>query len=297
MDNELLARLEQERKSAVPPVIFSVSLGIFGFVFLLTESFVNPIICTICLLVAAAVGFLLALPRVKQYKRDYKDSIVETLFSETFDKVSYLPDSGFSEEMIRGTGLIMLGNRYRSEDLISGSFKGIPFRRSDVLIQEHHQNGKNSYTVTLFQGRWITLNYNRHFEHDLQLIQKGFGYSNKKSTFLTGRNSRRHKVEFENEDFNRAFDCYCQDTNEAFYLLPPHILEDILKYASIADGKVMIGFTGSLCHLAIENGKDTLEPSLFRPVSYTNDILPVKTEVNAIADFINLLNLDRDIYR
>jgi len=189
-----------------------------------------------------------------------------------------------------------MGNRYHSEDMISGTYKDIPFKRSDVLIQDHRSNGKSSYTVTYFRGRWITLKYNKRFHTDLQLIQSGFGYTRKKSSFFTRKEDRRHKVEFENEAFNRMFNCYCQSDQEAFYLITPSIMEGIMKYVSISDGKIMLGFKDDVCHIAIENGKDSMEPSVFSSVTYEGDVLPLKTEINAICDFVNLLNLDRDIF-
>lgn len=296
MNENLLADLEARRKKVFVSDLLSGILMLAGGIplFLIPYAFPYALAVTV---IGALLVFFRAMPLQKSYKSYYKDTIVNSMFSEVFGKVSYLPDSGFSEGMIQSTGFMTMGNRYHSEDLISGTYKDIPWTRSDVLIQDHHQSGRNSYTVTYFRGRWVTLKYNKTFRTDLQLVQKGFGYSKKKNSIFTRFDERRHKVEFENEAFNRMFDCYCQTDEEAFYLITPQIMEAIMKYTSVSDGKIMIGFKHNICHLAIENGKNTLEPSINRKVTYQKDILPVKTEINAITDFINLLNLDRDIFQ
>lgn len=303
MNTQFLDELEQERQGIVPSLIISYSVFGIGLILLFigfpTIAFSGAGLLLVGLALSITGGILLfayANPKLKAFKKHYKDGIVYGIFRENCENVSYLPTEGFTKEMIRETGFMQLGNMYHSEDLISGKYNGVPFRRSDVLIQDHRSNGKSSYTVTYFRGRWITLNFNKTFHRDLQLVQKGFGYSKSKRSFFTKQTERRHRVEFENVQFNNLFDCYCQDDQEAFYLITPQIMEALMNYTSMSDGKVMIGFRDNIVHVAIENGKDTLEPHVMSALSYQTDVLPVKSEVNAITDFINMLHLERDAF-
>lgn len=137
----------------------------------------------------------------------------------------------------------------------------------------------------------------KRFHTTLQIIQKNFSYSNQKKGFFTQKAERRHEVEFENEQFNSQFNCYCQNDQEAYYLITPQMQEAILKLAQLIDGSLMLGFTGQRLHLAVNTGKDALEPSIFRAISYQNDFLAVKQEISAITDVINVLNLDCKLYK
>ncbi|MCQ2422023.1 MAG: DUF3137 domain-containing protein [Lachnospiraceae bacterium] len=300
MNNDVLSSLERERSALIPPVLIGSAICVVAFIMFIggigMQNF-GTILFGLLLAVIGILYFMLAYsPKHKAYEKHYKDSIVTATFEEAFGKISYLADEGFSKDMIRETGFMQLGNRYHSEDLITGAYNGIRFQRSDVLIQDHRSNGKSSYTVTYFQGRWITMSSNKHFNFDLQLIQAGFGYTQKKSSIFTRATDRRHKVEFENEEFNNRFTCYCQNDQEAFYLITPHIMEALMNYTALVNGKVMIGFHNNLIHLAVETGTDTLEPSLWSPLTYEKDILPVKNEVTAITSFINQLHMERNIF-
>ncbi len=299
MNEQLLYDLNRERKKVLPALCIFIFCLVIGILFV----FIGPVGPNLTLygifllIISALIYFLWYSPQHKKYVANYKESIVQTLFREQFDHVNYLPGEGFSKDFIKETGFMMLGNRYHSEDLVSGQYKNIPFTRSDVTIQDHRSNGKSSYTVTYFQGRWITLKCNKQFSTDVQIIQKGFSYSNRKrKNFLFRSEDRRHKVEFENEDFNSNFDCYCQTDQDAFYLITPQIMEKLIRYTSITDGKLMLGFRNNIIHLAINSEKDALEPHMWSELTYQDDILPIKKEINIITDFIDLLSLDRDIF-
>lgn len=293
MDETLIELLEHERKKIMFPLWLCIGLGVLGFL----SFFTFPLGPFLGMLLAMLLYFVWVNPKMQEYKRIYKEMVVTKPFRETFQKFMYDPKDGLSKEEIRNTGLIMLGNRYHSEDYMTGTYKDIRFERSDVLIQDHHSDSNGgSHTTTYFQGRWLVFQSPKQFHTSLQIIQKGFSYSNTKRGLFTKKEERRHEVEFESERFNSMFTCYCQNDQEAYYLITPHMQEAILKLSQLVDGKLMLGFTGNRLHLAIHNGKNTLEPSVFSKVSYQNDILAVKREISAITDVINILNLDCNLY-
>ena len=294
----LLSELEGMRKACFPKLMLSLVLIIFGFI---TFLFMPPV--SIVLII---IGFLLMFfwysPAKKLYRGRYKETLVNGLFTQYFDNISYQPESGFSEGFIQSTGFMMMGNIFHSEDMITGEYKGVHFERADVTIQEETEttdaNGNTTTsTTTYFQGRWVIFSHNKHFDYDLQLVQKGFSHSRNKTGFFTRKTDRRHEVEFENEEFNRNFKCYCQDDQEAFYLITPQLMEAVMSYAGTKKDRLMLGFRNDYIHAATQNGKDSLEPSTFRQVSYEHDILPIMEEIDAIRSFVDTLNLDRDIFK
>lgn len=294
MDDSIIILLEDERKKLIFPIIVCILVAISGFI---ATPFI-PFAFFIGIFLAIALFFFWANKKIEEYKKFYKELVVAKQFGAVFEDCSYQPKYGISKEEIKATGLIMLGNRFHSEDYLTGKYKNVSFERSDVLIQDQSSDGNgNSHTTTYFQGRWLVFQTPKSFQTSLQIIQKGFSYSNKKKGLFTRKDERRHEVEFENEEFNSKFTCYCQNDQEAYYLITPQIQEAILRLLNLVDGKLMIGFTGRRMHLAIHNGKDTLEPSIFRAVSYQNDILAAKQEIRAITDVVNVLNLNCDLYK
>lgn len=294
----LLTELEGMRKTCFPRLVISIIVLIVSacmFLVMLPVAIVG-------LLVGVLMLIFWYRPVKKIYADRYKQALVNGLFNQYFDNINYEPNGGLDERFIASTGFMMMGNVYHSEDLITGSYKGVQFRRADVTIQDEttttdSDGNTRTDTTTYFQGRWIVLSHNKHFQYDLQLVQKGFGYSKTKTGFFTRKEDRRHVVEFENEAFNKNFKCYCQNDEEAFYLITPQIMEEVMEYVSAKRGKLMLGFQNDYVHVALHTNEDSLEPSIFRKVSYENDIVPIMVEVDAIRDFVDKLNMDRNIFK
>lgn len=293
MNQKDLDFLEQLRKSILPRYVIMIALLIGGVIFFVF----NPLIAILCI-VGGILFFLFAInSKQKEYKNAYKTLLVAGPFQAAFDQCRYEPNNGLKESDIRATALIDMGDDFSSEDYVTGYYKDVHFERADVHITETHRDSKgNSHTVTLFRGRWMIFEFNKNFRSDVQLVQSGFGYSNTRSSIFTSKENRRHRVQFEDEAFNKAFRCFAQDEHEAFYVLTPHLLQSIQQISTLMDGKLMLGFIANRLHVAVATGKDSLEPSIFRAVNYANDTVEINNEINAITTFVNQLKLDQSIY-
>ncbi len=234
--------------------------------------------------------------KAREYKVNYKKIFVEVPFQRAFGPVFCDFDRGISKDSIDRTDMMMLGNRYYTNDYIRGSYKEVGFERADIKIQHHTSNGKHSHTVTYFNGRWLILEFNKNFHFDLQIIGKGFSYSQKNSSFFTSSKNRRRKVEMEDVRFNELFNVYAQDDHEAFYILTPQFMDTLKGMYNTMDGDFMLGFVDNKLHVAINTKKDAMEPSLFKSVTAA-DSGEVQREIHVIINLIDKLNLDRDLYK
>ena len=260
-----------------------MQLGFFLLVFVGGGTFV---------ILGYATGYF---SKSKEFKSRYKKIFVEGPFQEIFGKVFCDFKKGIGKEIIDETDLMMMGNRYYTNDYIKGSYNNVAFERADIKIQNHTSNGKNSHTVTYFNGRWLILEFNKNFHFDLQIIGKGFYYTDKKNSFFTSEKQRRRKVEMEDIRFNEHFNVYAQDEHEAFYILTPQFMLALKGMYDSMDGNLMLGFIDNKLHVAINTRKDAMEPSLFRSVMNPN-IDEVQREIKTIIDIIDELNLDRELY-
>ena len=234
----------------------------------------------------------------KKYRSYFKQIFVTRLIKDIMPDAEYYPERGFSSELISKTGLMMMGNRYGSEDYVKGVYNGVAFERADMYIADESTDSEGHTTTTTYlQGRWMIFETNKDFSADLQVIQKGFGYAKKKKGLFTRKAERRHVFQTEDEAFNKQFTCLCQDETEAFYLLTPGMMQSLMKLTSEAPGKVMVGFVENRIHVAVHTGKDSLEPSIFKQLDYEKERRAVAAEMNAITSFISALNLDRRIFQ
>ena len=294
MDNSNLQELERLRKKvlyydvlAIVPIIAGIVLAFATRKFLLIMiGFVVTIVMLIC-------GSKL----LKNYKKYYKDVFIKSVIQQAFPGATYEPEQGFQKSMISETGLMMMGNIYHSEDYIRGVCNDVEFERADMLIQDESTDSDgNTYTTNYLRGRWMIFESNKTFVADLQIIQKGFGYAKKKKGFFTRKTERRHELKTEDEQFNRMFQCMCQDDAEAFYLLTPGVLQSLMQLAQTMDGKVMVGFVDNRIHVAVNSNKDSLEPPVMHAVS-DKEVAEVQNEIRAVTSFIAGLKLERKIFQ
>lgn len=269
----------------IVPLIFVALISIY----------INPL-----LLIAVIVAIVLIYKKKvskyrKEYRSYYKDVFVKKMILQAIPDAVYEPHQGFPKAVISGTALMAMGNVYSSEDYIRGTFNGVSFERADVLIQDETTDSEgNTSTTTYLRGRWMIFESNKTFQGDLQIIQKGFNFANRRKGFFTKKADRRHVFKTEDESFNKEFQCLCQDEGEAFYLLTPGVMQGLKRLAAAMDGKIMVGFVDNKMHVAVNSKKDSLEPP-WRTIT-DEDINEVTREINAITSFVVSMNLDRKIF-
>lgn len=246
---------------------------------------------------AAVIGWVTFSRRQKEFRSAYKQLVINNAAAGMFDRYLYSPEAGISRDDIAATGIMSLGNRYSSEDMVEGVYKGVSFRRADMYIADHRSTGKSSYTVVYLRGSWLTFQYNKKFLADLQVCTKDFGYERAKTSRLfNSKEERRHKFETESIEFNRAFDCNCQQDAEAFYLLTPRVMQMLLLLKDEFDCPFMVGFVNNQLHFALNSGKNNMEPSVFGELNYTAEIEKNRRELKIITNIVDSLAIDRQIF-
>jgi len=303
MDHDI-QKLEVLRRKASASIVSTIAAAIFiAYILLLILSTSGSLF--MALFIAAPIGLVFGFLFYKlfgckkslaTYRAFFKSIFVEAPFRNAFEELTYHSDEGFSQELIKNTGLMCLGNIYNTNDYIQGTYHNVKFERADVKIQQHVSTGKTSYTVTYFNGRWLILDFNKEFHFDLQILKKDFYNSKKKGTFFTNDEERRHRIELEDVEFNEMFHVFGQDDHEAFYILTPQFMEILKEMASTLDGEFMLGFVDNRLHVAINTGKDAMEHSVLSKVNSFPIEQEVQKEINVIINIIDGLDLDSDIF-
>jgi len=288
----MLQQLEQMRKRAVlyyllliPAVLLSVIL-----IFLIAP------LGVLCLIAGVSVLLSLGSKAHKKYVRAFKKLIVEDSFQKSFDKVRYVPGRGLSRKVIEETGMIYTGNRYSSDDYVSGSYKGVSFVRSDVCIQNVQRTGKTTVTVTYFNGKWMIFDFNKRFVNDLQVLERGFRYSRKTGGLFSGK-PRMHKLETEDAAFNRAFRVNAVSDHEAFYILTPHFMESLRRISAKINGELLLCFIDSYLHIAVNTGSNALEAPMFTKINPDTAFGSTRREIALIRHLVDELKLNNNIFK
>ena len=182
------------------------------------------------------------------FKGTYVLQIVET--AGGFSNLSYSPKSGFDYNEIRDSHVVNSGEYkyFKSEDQLSGTLYAIPFSYSDVVTQYLKRNGKKSEIRTIFSGQVMRFSLPNEFKWSfghLQIFEKEF-LSNLKG------HTAPYKIQTENEAFNQRFEIFAADEHNAFYLLTPRMLEQIIRFADFANCQIALTFVGMALYVAVD---------------------------------------------
>ena len=237
-------------------------------------------------------------------KRDYilkfKKYFVLSALKTEFTDLTYRPEQGMGRDVIASTKMMHMGDRYTSNDYISGKYKDIGFRQADVHIEEEREStdsdgNTTTYWVTLFKGRWMIFDFNKSFKADLQVAQKHFG-NNRISNWENENKFQR--VKLESMDFNKRFNVFAQSDHEAFYLLTPPTMEKIIKLDDMNKGRLLLCFIDNKLHIGLYDGKDSFEHAPIFSKIYEEHIRNnISTDIKQITMFIDELDLDNDLFR
>ena len=292
--DEIFAELENRRKKASALIIPGVILFILGILAAIIFGSVSPLI----IIAVAIILLIIGAVQYKKFASVYKEKVVKGVLGEVFDNLVFEPKSGISYETVSATGMMNMGDRFSSNDLITGTYHGVGFMQSDVHIEEESTDSDgHTSTYTLFRGRWMIFDFNKTFHCDLQIISRRFTAARRKGGIFSKKENKMPKIELENEEFNKAFTVYAHDTTEAFYILTPHMQEALLNLYRSMKSPIMLMFCGGNLHIAAHTGKDAFEPNLTRKLVPEKERAFILADTKIITEFVDEMKLDNDIYK
>lgn len=286
--------LELLRKKATKKIYIGGAITVIAIliVFLITHEFEKAII-------PFSIGFfittIISHRDVSNFKNTYKKTIILELFKTMFKSIKYLPNEGIPKSVLSDTNMIDTGDIFRSEDYVSARYKNVSFEFSDVEIEEEYTDSDgDTRRVTIFKGQWYVFDFNKQFKADLQVCEKGFQNARRGSLF--GSN-KFNKVQLEDIEFNKEFNVYAQNSLDAFYVLTPKTMENIKELNDKVSGKMLFCFINNKLHVGLHSGKDLFEPNLFKEIDIEQNHKQALEEIKMITHFIDILNLDNDLFR
>ncbi len=233
----------------------------------------------------------------REYKKLYNAVIVRSSLEQYFEIESFNSDYGIPEHDIKATGMIRTGNSFKADDYLKGKYKDVAFMQSDVLMEDRTSITPyiKSKPVTYFRGRWMIFEFNKRFKCNLKIYENTFVLSNTKFSLFSSDGYQ--KVEFENAEFNKHFNCYTDNQTEAFYLLTPHLIESIEDIRKNTNGGLLMCFKNNLLHVGVNCGRWAFEPPIFSKIDIAEIQVAIRQDINLITKFVDVLSLDENVYR
>lgn len=225
------------------------------------------------------------------YVRQFKKTLLKELFNKNFENCKFSFAEGLKEEYVRKTKLVTMGDEYESDDLISGSYRGINFTRSDIHIYDEYHDKNGTSTITLFRGQWMIFDLPKEFHSVTKVLQHGFFKAiNPGESWFS--DEKMECIETESAKFNDHFTIYTTNPHDAFYLLTPQVMEQMLKVERKYED-VRFGFINGKLHVLIESDENNFEPSILTPVDGTT-VHELQKQIDLIKDIADSLHLEGD---
>lgn len=288
----------------------SITYGIIGAIFLVflvmgllgSSPFFAVFTAFWFLMLVGIVALVIVLFSVKKersnYHHAYKGYFVQQSLAKKFTKLVYEREQGISAEYLRATGMVNTGDRYSTNDYVHGEYKDVAFTQADVHIEVEHTDSDGDTTyVTIFKGRFMIFDFPKSFTFRLEVAEKGFG-ANLVPMGKSKEGRKFERVNLESSEFNNTFKTYAEDGFEAFYILDPALMNNILGLSEKHKGKLLFCFLGNQLIVGLKDGKDAFEPpSVFKPINEQAEEKKVTEEIDLITGFVDELKLNRKIFK
>lgn len=280
----------------VVPIIVQVKNTHYTF-----PLFALPILMT-SLIFSIAISLIITALITKNeataYRKAYKAYFVSTSLAQTFTNLKYNHDSGLDAKFLSATGMINLGDRYHSDDLVVANYKNVNFIQADAHIEEEYEDsdGDKHYS-TIFRGRFMFFEFPKKFDFRLEVIGCCFS-----AYHIPGSNAKSfkkiEKIETESTEFNKRFTVYAEDGLEAFYILDPAYIEKIQAIGEKYNYEIILGFIDNKLLVGINNGKDSFEPpSCSSPIDEKAELAKVSEDIKIITELVDQLKLSKKLFQ
>ena len=254
---------------------------------------------------------LLTYPHTMRWMRK---KIIRVFFKNTFIRIAikdvnptfkYDPQAGITEEEFREIN-IYSRDRFRAEDLISGTYNGVKFNLSEAIsiprdakLKLGDSPGLNLISLIFFA--WSTMKDMQAFSGSVLVCEFYKKFSGQTIVASRTLNTKfiGEKEQMDDTLFNDEFRVFTDDKVEARYLLMTAFMERLreLKIKFAGEMGVSAAFMDDKFYLFLNGAKNKFETTLFSLPPSLEDAAGIKKEISELLSIIGELNLNLDIFR
>lgn len=277
-------------------LLFSRWFGLFGLIFL-------------GFLAVAGCSAMNSGP-IHRYRTHFKKQVMQRLVAVYNPTLSYSPDQGIrQEEFVRSSLYRHRIDRYRSEDLLTGTIGATSFHFSEVHAEykTQSQSGKNRKTQwhTLFKGIFFVADFNKNF-HGMTLVipdqaERTLGNMGQLFQEWGAKLGLQpgELVKLEDPEFERLFAVYSTDQVEARYILSTSLMERLVSFRQRVQQDIAISFVNTQVYIALSSSRNRFEPPSLLKKSAPLSLEQIQAHFDDIrfaGDIVQDLNLNTRIW-
>ncbi len=247
-----------------------VCVGVLGLAYIAHGQIYGNDIVTMFVvgIVCAVAGFgllywLLVQGIYSQFNATYKESYVLEILQQNpkFQNIYYSPKAGLPYQTLQRVGIIPMGvQRYfKSEDMLSGSYRNIKFFVSDVVTKKPAYENR---IQILFEGQVICLEgFQKRSATNVQVFHKKFPHKKQKG----------YAIPIQGERWNNIFHVYAEQAQYAQSVLTPKRTEQLITFANAVQTPCAVIFENNRMFLALHTGNSMFDANISQTLSEQKD--------------------------
>jgi hypothetical protein len=229
---------------------------------------------------------------VRAYRATAKDTLMPEVLKFFGDDFRFSARSPLSIRSLKPSGIIPAHDNARTEDHITGTYKGVGLELMEAYLTQTKKEGKKRKTITVFKGMIVLLDIHKRFEGHTIIVKDHGVIGN--SLKRLGVSFRLETVRLEDPTFEREFEVYSSDQVEARYLLTPSFMVRLLELRSAYEsGTLRCSFYDNRLMLMIPTISDHFEiTAIDKPATFVEDIRVILQQMDEILAIIDTLKLN-----
>jgi len=271
----------------IPVIAGTLSLGWY---LLLLDHFKNPdAVFFFGFLIIAGICAWAGLP-VKNYRKSLKTKIYPRIFGFYGGDFAYYADSPIRISEFTPYDIVPSYDTEYPGDYVRGTYKGVLLELLEAKMTETRGSGKNRRTVTVFEGMFVRMGVYKKFEGKT-IIKRDYGMMN----WAVNGFQKLERIKLEDPRFEKQFEVFGTSQVEARYLLTTSFMDRLvsLTTSSINYKGLQASFFLNRLLMMVQSGKDYFgASSIFKPVTFIDEINNVLSDMKIFFDIIDTLKLD-----
>ncbi|MDA3045223.1 MULTISPECIES: DUF3137 domain-containing protein [unclassified Campylobacter] len=218
----------------------------------------------------------------KIYRRSFKMKYLYHYLKNIGCK--YIPEGGINLTAIKSSNLFEAITLINENDKIIGQFDSVKFEMCDVVLRD---DSKNNNANELW-GIFFYAEFNKQTNSELFVVSKNTEALNIK---------KFKKITMDDTKFNATFSVYCDDMQNAMYILSPAFMKRLLDLKRRLNFPISVSFAGDKIYIFLDTGKDNFEPDIDKSVLHANPAFTIKRELSHFLSIVKTLNLNTRIWK
>ena len=244
----------------------------------------------------AGISFFAA----KDYKKNFKKGIIESIVHFIDENLSYLRTSCISMSSFRESKIFTRRpDEYNGDDYVRGKVGQTQLEFSEIHAKYVTYDSKGRRHVhTIFKGLFFIADFNKHFSGRTVVLpdtaEKLFGQI---GTMLQSMNKMRGQlIKLEDPEFEKMFAVYGDDQIEARYILSTSLMRRMIEFKKKTRRRIYFSFIGSKVYVAVTYARNLFEPRIFRTLLDFSPIREYFEDFQMAVGIVEELNLNTRIW-